>query len=236
LIASVANNMLHPYTIFNFYAGISIFHTFLAYFIEEIQVENNIGAWENIKRSISHISKKIVFGTMLFMLISRAAIPSYSDIMYYFMINVLDFSKSTIALLALISFATAIVGSFIYNICLKNLEFRVTMVMAHLTIGVAIMSTFLLVTRISKEVLGINDIVFSFFTDAALEVLFVAFIFMPTLVVQTKIVPKNVEATVYSAFASLRNVANDFIAPMMGGMIAKSFNVTKDNFDNIGKY
>lgn len=110
------------------------------------------------------------------------------------------------------------------------------MVLAHITIGLAILTTFLLVTRISKEYLGINDVLFSFFTDAALEVLFVAFVFMPTLVVQTKIVPKNVEATVYSVFASLRNVANDFISPMIGGMIADAFGVTKDNFKNIGRF
>lgn len=116
LIASVANEMAHPYTIFNFYAGLSIFHTFLAYFISEITVDEGIEVWENIKISVKHMGKKIVFGTMIFMLISRATVPSYSDIMYYFMINVLNFSKSTIALLALISFSTAIFGSFIYNI------------------------------------------------------------------------------------------------------------------------
>lgn len=197
-------------------------------------VENNIGAWENIKISLAHMSKGIVFGTLIFMLISRAVIPSYSDIMYYFMINVLDFSKKTIALLALASFSTAILGSFAYNIFLKKCEFRVTMVIAHITIGFAIMITYLLVSRISKEVLGINDILFSLFTDAALEILFVAFVFMPMLVVQTKIVPKNVEATVYSVFASLRNLASDFVSPIIGGLIADNYHVSKDNFDHIG--
>jgi Na+/melibiose symporter-like transporter len=180
------------------------------------------------------MSRRIVLGTMIFMLISRAVIPSYSDIMYYFMINVLEFSKKTIALLALVAFTTAIFGSFVYNMLLKKLEFRLTMVLAHLTIGAAIMSAFLLVSRISKEVLGINDVLFSFFTDAALEILFVAFVFMPTLVVQTKIVPKNVEATVYSVFASLRNLAHDCISPFIGGIIANRFSVTRENFENIG--
>jgi len=179
---------------------------------------------------------RVVAGTMIFMLLSRAIIPSFQDIMYYFFINVLEFSKSTIALLSLIAFSTAIFGSFLYNLLLKNLEFRLTMFIAHIIIGFAIMSTYLLVSRISKEVFGINDILFAFFTDAALDILFVAFIFMPMLVVQTKIVPKNVEATIYSVFGSLRNLANDTISPIFGGLIAKYFGVTRENFDSIGTF
>mmetsp|Transcript_30039 Transcript_30039/g.26613 ORF Transcript_30039/g.26613 Transcript_30039/m.26613 type:complete len:255 (+) Transcript_30039:737-1501(+) len=175
----------------------------------------------------------VVYGTMIFMLISRAVVPSYGDIMYYFFINVLEFNKTIIALLSLIAFTTAIFGSFIYNLFLKKLEFRVTMFIAHIIIGFAIMSTYLLVSRISKEIFGINDILFAFFTDAALDILFVAFIFMPMLVAQTKIVPKNVEGTIYSVFSSIRNLANDTISPVFGGLIATHFKVTRDNFDNI---
>ena len=91
----------------------------------------------------------------------------------------------------------------------------------------------MLVTRFSYEVLGINDVLFSFFSNAALEVLFVAFVFMPTLVVQIKIVPKNVEATIYNLFSTFKNMAHDFISPMIGGVIANEFEVSSYNFDNL---
>ena len=75
-----------------------------------------------------------------------------------------------------------------------------------------------------------NDIFFSFFTEAAADILYVAFIAMPTLVLQTKIVPKNIEATVYSFFTSFQNLANNFLSPIIGGMIANLFHVSKDDF------
>jgi hypothetical protein len=234
LTASVVNDMFHPYQVFSFYSVTVLLITVLACWAQDMPVENNLGAWEKIKISLMHMKKGIVLGTLIFMLISRAIIPSYSDIMYYFMINVLEFSKKTIALLALASFSTAIIGSFFYNIFLKKWEFRVTMIIAHVIIAWAVMTTYLLVSRISKEVFGINDVLFALFTDSALEILFVAFVFMPMLVVQTKIIPKNVEATVYSVFASLRNIAHDFISPVVGGVIAQCFNVSKNNFKNIG--
>lgn len=234
VIASYVNDHFHPYTVFSFYAIMSLLTSVLAFCVEEIRMEDEIGAWENVKRSLKHLSRWIVLGTLIFILISCAIIPSYSDIMYYFMINVLDFGKKTIALLSLAAFCTAILGPFIYNLILKKLEYRTAMIVGHITIALAVLTTWLLVTRISKEVFGINDILFSFFTDASLEIFMVAFIFMPTLVVQTKIVPKNVEATVYSVFASIRNFSNDVISPLIGGLIADSFGVTNDNFSKIG--
>lgn len=107
------------------------------------------------------------------------------------------------------------------------------MIIAHILIGISVIPTYLLVTRISHDILGFNDVVFSVFSNAALEVLFVAFVFMPTLVVQIKIVPKNVEATIYNIFSTFKNMAHDFISPMIGGVIANEFGVSSYNFDNI---
>lgn len=191
-------------------------------------------ASENVKKSVDHLSKTIVYKSLLFLFFSRAIVPSYTDIMYYWMIDILHFSKTIIAILALIAFSAAILGSVLYNKFLKKLEFKHTMIIAHVLIAFAILCVFCLVTRISKEVFHINDIFFAVFGDAAIEILFVAFIYMPTLVLQTKIVPKNVEATVYSFFTSLMQLANQFVAPMFGGIIASSFGVTKSNFDSIG--
>ena len=109
------------------------------------------------------------------------------------------------------------------------------MFISQLIVGIVIIFTYLLVSRISNEILGINDIVFAVFTNAAMDILYVAFVFMPMMVVQTKIVPKNVEATVYSMFGSLKNLSNDTISPFMGGIIAKNFGVTKNNMSNMSK-
>lgn len=233
-VASVATQYLHPFYIFTMYAFMGVLYTTFAFWVDEITTETRVNAKVNIKASLNHLSKGIVFKSLVFLFISRAIVPSYGDIMYYWMINVLNFSKTTIALLALVAFTTAIFGSFVYNMCLKQLEFRKIMIFAHIVIAIAVLGIFCLVTRISKEIFGINDLLFALFGDAAVEILFVAFIYMPTLVFQTKIVPKNIEATVYSFFSSLMVFATQFVSPVFGSFIAKSFNVTKDNFEAIG--
>ena len=234
IVSSYANEKFSPYHVLSFIALISFFYFVLAFLIAEIRVEKeHIDLWTNIKMSINHLRKGIVFRTFIFMLVSAAILPSFSDIMYYWMINVLQFSKEVIGLLTLIGFVTSIIGPLVYNWMLKNLEFKTAMLIAHILIGIAIIVNLMLVTRFSKDVLGINDVLFSVFTDSALEILFIAFVFMPSLVVQTKIIPKNVEATVYSLFTSMHNFARGFISPIFGGIIAKMLHVTNDNFENL---
>lgn len=233
-IASVTTEYLHPFYIFTMYAVMGVIYSTFAFCIEDIEADENARASENIDKSLKHLSRPIVYRWMIFIFVSRAIIPSYSDILYYWFINVLNFSKSTIAILALVAFITAIMGSFSYNWFLKKLEFRTTMIVAHIVIAIAVLGIFWLVTRISKNIFGFNDYLFAFFGDAVIETLFVAFIYMPTLVLQTKIVPKNTEATVYSFFSSLMIFGNQFVSPLFGSFIANIFGVTKDNFDSIG--
>ena len=113
------------------------------------------------------------------------------------------------------------------------MEYRHIMILAHFAIAFNWTMTFLIVSRISKDVFGINDIVFSFFAEAAAYCLYVAFVGMPTLVLLTKIVPKNIEATIYSFFTSLQNLSIRFFCPMVGGIITDAFRITKDDFTNL---
>ena len=230
VISSYANENFHPFIILRGFWVTSILFSILAFWIEEIHADKFSTPIENVKLSLRHIQKRIVFGSLIFLFISGAIIPSFSDIMYFWQINVLEFSKQTIALLTLISFWTASLGTFIYKFWLKNIEYRCIMILAHFIFAFASLTSFLLVSRISKNVFGLNDIFFSFFTGTLMDVLYVAFVLMPTLVLQTKIVPKNIEATVYSFFTSLLNLANTFISPIIGGIISDFFHVSKDDF------
>ena len=208
-------------------------YTILAYIIDEIKVDEDVNLWDNIFTSLKYIKHNIIRGIIIFLIISRGIIPNYSDILYYYMINVLSFRKQTIGLLSLVGFCTAILGSFIYSCLLRKMEYRKTMIIAHIIIASSTIPTYLLVTRISNKTLGINDVVFSIMSDALLKALFVAFINMPSLVVQTKITPKNVEATIYSLFRTISNLTSDFISPMMGGIIASSFDVSNKKFEHM---
>ena len=225
--------MFHPYNIFSWFAAISLCYTILAYTIDDIKVDENVNLWDNIFTSLKYIKHKIIWGTIIFLIISRGIVPNYSDILYYYMINVLSFSKQTIGILSLVGFCTAILGSFIYSCLLRKMEYPKTMIIAHIVIASSVIPTYLLVSRISNKTLGINDILFAIMSEALLKALFVAFINMPSLVVQTKITPKNVEATIYSMFRTISNLTSDFISPMIGGIIASSFHVSTKTFKHM---
>ena len=233
-VASVVTTILHPYAIFSIYIIMGLLYIIFAFLIDNIKAPDDINVSENLKKCWKHLSKPIVFKSLIFMFVSRAIVPSYGDIMYYWMIDVLNFNKTIISLLALIAFATAILGSMIYNLFLKEFEFKNAMILAHILIAISTLGMFLLVTRISYEIFHINDIVFAVFGETTIETLFVAFVFMPTLVLQTKIIPKNVEATLYSFFSSFVLFAGQFISPMLGGAIATTFGVSRDNFSSMG--
>lgn len=106
---------MHPYDVFAIYSFLLFFISVCAFFVKDFPIEEHMGVCRNIKISLKHMTNRVVFGTMAFMFISRAIIPSYQEIMYYFFINVLEFSKTFIALLSLIAFSSGIFGSFIYN-------------------------------------------------------------------------------------------------------------------------
>jgi len=53
---------------------------------------------------------------------------------------------------------------------------------------------------------------------------------MPTLVMQARIIPKNVEGTIFALFMSLNNLSGSFIAPMFGAALADKFGVSSEDF------
>ena len=150
IIASYANVYFHPFVILRGFWVTSIMFTVLAYWIEEIQVDQFVSPMENIKQSFQHISTRIVSGTLIFLLITWTIIPSFGDIMYYWMINELEFSKRTIALLTLIAYCTASFGTLMYNSWLKYMEYRHIMILAHFIFAFSWATSYLLVSRISK--------------------------------------------------------------------------------------
>ena len=58
--------------------------------------------------------------------------------------------------------------------------------------------------------LGIDDIVFIIFTDAVFGTFFYSFFFMNCLVMMAKIIPNDIEASMYALMASCKNLGAVF--------------------------
>ena len=119
ILSSFANMYFHPYVILRGFWVSSIMLSVLAFFIEEIKIDQFTSLSENLKLSIQHIRKRIVFCSLIFIFLSAAIIPSFENILYFWMINVLNYSKRTIAYFELVAYFSASCGTFLYNTWLK---------------------------------------------------------------------------------------------------------------------
>lgn len=102
--------------------------------------------------------------TVCFLLLTGLVSPSFDEYMYFFQMNVVNFSKYQYALLNVLSFASIFIGTLLYNNYLKDKEFR-TMLSLAIWVGlVGSMASLAFVLRLNVTI-GINDNVFIFFTD-----------------------------------------------------------------------
>lgn len=105
-------------------------------------------------------------------------VPSFTDIWYYFKLDVIKFSKFTYSMLTLVAFCTLLLGTMLYNRFLKDKEFRDLMKWAiYITFFSSIVGL-LFVLRINL-LIGINDLVFIIFTSVVTDTLVLSLRLMP---------------------------------------------------------
>jgi hypothetical protein len=104
-----------------------------------------------------------IYKTLLFFFITGAIVPSFSDIGYYFSLNIVQFSKFTLSMLTVLGFVTLLLGTMIYNKYFKEFEVR-TLLEYNICIGwVGCLIGIIFALRLNK-LMGINDIFFVVFT------------------------------------------------------------------------
>jgi hypothetical protein len=158
-------------------------------------------------------------------------IPSFADVDYYFQLNVAEFTNFTYSILTLLAYVCLFLSTMIYTRYLKDLEFWVCLQIAQGCALTGILMNLLFVLRFNL-IIGIPDIIFVIFTSTITGTLAMAFSFLPTLVLFTKITPVNIEATIFAMLTGLYNLSNSVIGPLIGSFLCKWFAVTSDDLSN----
>jgi len=70
----------------------------------------------------------------MFLFLARSLVPSFGDIMYYFIINEVGFTKSLIAALTLAGYLGLFFGSSFYNRFFKKIDYPKMMFLAQVLI------------------------------------------------------------------------------------------------------
>lgn len=123
--------------------------------------------------------------------------------------EVVQFSRSTYALLTLLGYVSLFLGTTLFNAYFKEYEIR-TLFKWSVLIGVfSSVISMIFVLRLNL-LIGIGDLAFIILTDTVTSVLGLAFTQMPIMILFAKITPKNIEATVFAFLTGTSNFAGIF--------------------------
>lgn len=160
--------------------GIFSFIIVIAGYFINPEIENNRpiisgSICENVKRNTLEIKEAVkipaIYKTILFFLLGGLLVPSFGDINYYFILNVVNFSKFTVSMMSIIGYLSLLGGVIMYNRYFKQVEIRKLL---KWSIGIGIcgqLMNLVFILRLNVLYLGISDIAFTVFTTAVTDTL-----------------------------------------------------------------
>lgn len=109
----------------------------------------------------------------------------------------------------MVGWGALFISMFMYNMCLKTLEVRTLMISA-LFVNALGSSTTILYTR--QITFGLSPLAFVFLTSTITDTLSYAYSTLPLQVVFAKVIPENVESSMFAFISGLSNLANQYLA------------------------
>ncbi|OMJ81710.1 hypothetical protein SteCoe_17760 [Stentor coeruleus] len=184
---------------------------------------------DQVQTLLKAIKKPQILKPLLFIIILGGITPRYSELLTYYMTDVLKFSTTFLGTLSIAAYISIIIGSFIYYYYLKNLEYRSTICIGQLALLFINFIDLGLVTN-SYIYLGLPSWVFAISGDVLNEVVSFTFRAMPLLVMSAKICPVGIEGTFYAFFMSVINISFE-ISGFIGGLLVQLFKVKTGSYD-----
>lgn len=167
--------------------------------------------------------------SLLFFVIMGALIPSFGDFLYYYQIEITGFSQVVYSMLGVLGFLTLLISTFIYNGLLKNLEMRNMMITACLINLVGSLTTVLYTKEMT---FGLSPLAFVCLTSTVTDTLYNAYTTLPAMVLFAKLIPENVESSMFAMMTGILNFSNLFASKELGIMFNKFIGVYYTESDN----
>lgn len=166
---------------------------------------------------------------MVWFFLAQICVPSLSTIMFYYQTNHLQLDASFLGMSRLIGWGALILGTFVYNHYLKNVQLRRIFWWTHIGLAFITLSDTILVSGLSNR-LGISNKVFivgaSALGDAVNQ-----FKFMPFLVLSGRLCEPGIEGTLFALFMSLNNLGST-LSSFFGAGLASVLRISGNQFDN----
>ena len=187
----------------------------------------SMSLWQRTKVNLVEIKNGLkireLYRSVLFFLLLGAVIPSFSDFFYYYQQDISGFTKWDYAMLGVFGNVCLFLGTFIYSLMLKNVEIRTMMIFACLTNLLGAVGSLLFLRGV---MFGMDPFWFMVMSSSVTDVLSYAFVNLPGMVLFAKLIPANIESSMFAMLTGLMNFSNLFASKMLGNYINTFFGVT----------
>ncbi|RMX66691.1 hypothetical protein DD238_004469 [Peronospora effusa] len=206
---------------------------FFSIFMHEVKTTVSKRHWKNsAKRQLrqlkSAICTPVIWMCALWVFLSGAISPGYSQIMFYFSTDVLKFTPEFLGTVSAFGFIFLMVGTMLYNACFKDMSFRRVFLVAQISIAVISLLDIVLVTRFNLTV-GIPDKAFVL-GDAVIADVVSRLKTMPVMVLCAKLCPKGIEGTLFALLMSIANFSG-CVSEFWGALVCTWLGIAKDEYD-----
>ncbi|KDO20616.1 hypothetical protein SPRG_12973 [Saprolegnia parasitica CBS 223.65] len=172
----------------------------------------------------------VIWKAALYMFASGAVAPSFSQIQFYFVTEVLHFSPDFMGNVQALGYVFLMVGTVVYNTYCKDLPFRRSFATAQIGLGAISVLEIVLVTRTNLH-LGIPDKWFVI-GDAMLSDIISRLKMMPLLVLSSKLCPRGIEGTFFALLMAVANLSGA-VSGYWGATLCTLLGIGRDAYDNL---
>jgi Na+/melibiose symporter-like transporter len=173
-----------------------------------------------------------VWRSVVFFCLAGCIIPNFSDYLYYYQMNVSNFSKLDYSLITLLGFIALLVSSFLYNSFFKSYEERCMLAVAMCINCVGSVMTLLFVL---DKTFGLSPFLFVCLTSTVTDTIFLALSNLPSMVLFAKLIPSQIESSMFAMLMGLMNLSTTVLAKLLGNMYNSAIGVSNENLDDIWK-
>jgi folate/biopterin transporter len=178
---------------------------------------------------LAAITQKAVLLPTLFIFFWHAT-PNAEAAFFYFTTNELHFDPEFLGRVRLVTSFASLIGVWAFQRYLKTIPFRVIFTWGILLSTALGMTTLLLVTH-TNRLLGIDDHWFSL-GDSLIITVIGKIVFMPVLVLSTKLCPPGIEATFFALLMSVLNLGGT-VSYGLGSVMMQWLGITENHFDSL---
>ncbi|CEG47852.1 Major facilitator superfamily domain, general substrate transporter [Plasmopara halstedii] len=174
------------------------------------------------------IGTPVIWMCALWVFLSGAISPGYSQVFFYFSTDVLQFTPEFLGTVSAFGFMFLMVGTMLYNACFKDMPFRRIFFIAQLSLAIVSLLDIVLVTRANLNI-GIPDKAFVL-GDAVIADVISRLKTMPMMVLCAKLCPKGIEGTLFALLMSISNFSRS-VSEFWGALVCAWLGIAKDDYD-----